>query len=56
MTAERMTLAQCGQQKRLHSVPAGQYSVEYADSTHLDDNAWVQLGSVRISVLTEAGP
>lgn len=48
MTSKRLTLDECGRRRHLHSVPAGRYSLEYTDSTHLKDGAWVGLGHLDI--------
>jgi len=39
----RVTLHQCGQARHLQGVPAGQYDLEYTDSTHLHPTEWVRL-------------
>lgn len=44
----RATLHQCGKARRLQGVPAGQYSVEYTDSTHLHPTEWVRLATLDV--------
>lgn len=43
MTAVRLTLEQCGTERRLQALAPGPYDVEYTDSTHLRPSEWVRL-------------
>lgn len=44
----RINLDQCGQRQLLHAVSAGNYVVEYTDSTHTADGEWLKLGDLNI--------
>jgi len=48
MTSNRLTLDECGRRRLLGSIPAGRYSLEYTDTTHLKDDIWVGLGHIDV--------
>jgi hypothetical protein len=44
----RITLEECGQQRKLHALPSGEYILEYHDATHLASDQWVRLARLQI--------
>jgi hypothetical protein len=48
VSADRITLEQCGQVGRLRALPSGSYALEYHDATHLRKDEWVRLAMVDV--------
>jgi hypothetical protein len=44
----RLTLEDCGKGRHLQQLVAGQYTVSYTDSTHLQSDEWIQLGKIDV--------
>ncbi|AZQ67945.1 hypothetical protein EF888_12840 [Silicimonas algicola] len=50
--SNKISLDQCRSNGHLRSLPKGEYTVEYNDSTHCEQDEWVGLAKLQVSAIT----